>query len=352
MDKAHEEKIRELANQFKSFQKTKYCKADVEGEMRKLQLEFLRLVFDEEHILNANLIIWDVYNQLEYENREKGGIATDELKEFKLGCVKFSNLIKAEISGNWGENQVFGRLSCLKSKNKILRNVELENGDNRTELDMVVLTEKVQVIVEVKNTKKDVFIDEQGDFYRCGEYMNFDCNLKQKMDNREQLLNDAIAGTLSERDKEPKIIKLVVFTNKHIEVKNKCEDLKVCFLGELPYYIDEFVGESIYSNEDIAALADAISVKAKSHEYELKMDMQKFKEDFVRLLDILENDEVQNAEEEVQKEAEKDFKTTQCLSEQDMKKTQSVKKYAGQVAGLLGAFGLGVIVTKVLSDRK
>ncbi len=87
----------------------------------------------------------------------KNGIATELLEVLREDCKMFSNLIRTEISGDWRENKVFNRLSGLKGKHTILRNIELSNEHGRTELDMVVLTEKIQVIVEVKNTKKDIF---------------------------------------------------------------------------------------------------------------------------------------------------------------------------------------------------
>ena len=143
MERTHQEKVNKVVNNFKSFQKTKYCKADIEGELRKLQHELLRLVFDEEHILNANLIIWDAFNQLVNENEEKDGIATELLEVLRKECKMFNNLIRAEISGNKGESQVLHRLGGLKGKHAILRNIVLSCEHGRTELDMVVLTEKV-----------------------------------------------------------------------------------------------------------------------------------------------------------------------------------------------------------------
>ena len=226
MKRTYQGKVEEVVNSFVSFQKTKYSKTDIETELRTLQRELLCLVFDEEHVLNSNLKIWDAFNQLSAENEEKNGIATELLEVLREDCKMFSNLIRAEISGNWGENQVFHRLTALKGKHSILRNIELSDGFRKTELDFIVFTEKAQIIVEVKNTKKDVFIDETGDYYRKGEYQNFDCNIKGKMDYREKLLKAILFDTLTERGKESNIVKLVVFTNNRIEVRNKCNGLR------------------------------------------------------------------------------------------------------------------------------
>ena len=345
MKRTFHEKVIEVVNGFKSFQKTKYCKADIEAELRVLQREFLSLVFDEEHILNSNLKIWDAFNQLASENEEKNGIATELLEVLKEDCKMFSNLIRAEISGNWGENQVFHRLTGLKGKHTILRNIELSNGFKKTELDFVVFTEKAQVVIEVKNTKKDVFIDENGDYYRKGEYQNFDCNIKEKMDYREKLLRVMLVDTLAKMGKEANVIKLVVFTNNRMEIRNKCKDLTTCFLGELPYLIDDYVGEKLFTEEDILAMSEAISDSAESNEYELEMDMQKFKEDFARVLVTLENYEELREEVQVQEEPEIPYFFTQEYAE----KQQTIKNVACVVAGLISVASIGVVVANAVT---
>ena len=342
-----ERMVKEVVEKIGAFTKTKYCKADIEGELRNLQHELLRLVFDEEHILNAKLKIWDAFNQLSAENEEKNGIATELLEVLREDCKMFSNLIRAEISGNWGENQVFHRLTGLKGKHTILRNIELSNGFKKTELDFVVFTEKAQVVVEVKNTKKDVFIDENGDYYRKGEYQNFDCNIKEKMDYREKLLRVMLVDTLATIGKEANVIKLVVFTNNRMEIRNKCEDLKTCFLGELPYLIDDYAGEKLFTEEDIIAMTEVISDSAESNEYELEMDMQKFKEDFVRVLVTLENYEELREEVPVQEEPEIPYLFTQEYAE----KQQTIKNVACVVAGLISVASIGVVVANAVTKN-
>ena len=347
MKRTYQEKVEEVVNGFVSFQKTKYCKADIEAELRAFLKELLSLVFDEEHILNSNLKIWDAFNQLSAENEEKNGIATELLEVLREDCKMFNNLIRAEISGNWGENQVFHRLTALKGKHSILRNIELSDGCRKTELDFIVFTEKAQIIVEVKNTKKDVFIDETGDFYRKGEYQNFDCNIKGKMDYREKLLKAMMFDTLAERGKESNIVKLVVFTNNRIEVRNKCNGLQTCFLGELPYLIDEYDGEKIFTEEDIIAMSEVISDSAESNEYELEMDMQKFKADFARVLVTLESyDEQQEYEAvPVQEEPEIPYFLTKGYAGNQ----KIIKTAAYVVAGLISVASIGVVVANSVS---
>ena len=254
-------------------------------------------------------------------------------------------------SSDLGENQVFHRLTGLKDKCAILRNIELSDERGRTELDIVVLTEKAQIIVEVKNTKKDVFIDEAGNYYRKGEYQSFDCNIKDKMNYMEELLSNVIREKLQEKGKEVNIIKLVVFTNYRMEICNKCNDLKICFLSELPYIIDDYNGEILYTEDDISDMSEVISNSAESTEYKYEMDMQKFKEDFAKVLVTLENFEEQQEEETVPEQEEK-IETPYFLTEEYAEEQKKIKKVVSTVIGLASVFGLGVALANTVSKVK
>lgn len=358
MERTFEEKLNEVLVKVTAFQQGRYCKADILSELLKLQQEILALVFDKEHILNARLTIWDAYNQLERENSEKGGIATRELEEFKQGCRTLNNLIRAEISGNRGESLVANRLSALKGRNKVLQNVILTHGDAWTECDMVVLTEKAPFIIEVKNTKKNVFFDEEGGYYRNSEYMCYDCNLRQKMDFREYLLKEVIFEKLVQKRRPVNIVKLVVFTNRHIEVRNKCKELKTCFLGELPYLIDEYVGDNLYSEEDIMELAEIIGNAAETREIELEMDMQKFKLDFANVLVRLENGEEPIYEMLIEQQAIQTEENTLeipehlAIAESEEGEDLNFGNWLLSAGGLLAAFGIGMVLGNRMSLRK
>ena len=80
-------------------------------------------------------------------------------------------------------------LSCYKS---VLRNIEFEFDGKRTEIDAVVFTHKAIFIIEIKNSKKNIFIDEDGGFYRTGYSMHYDCNIADKMSEREAMLRKAL----------------------------------------------------------------------------------------------------------------------------------------------------------------
>ena len=178
-------RVNELMASMKSVGKEAYHKSELLDEMFTLQRELVALTFNEDHAATADLKIWDVERHLEQLNQDCGNVADEELSRFEEGCKTLCNLIKAEISGNRGEYKAFRTLEYVKSNHITLKNVELRDGDLRTELDAVVITPYGITIVEVKNTAKNIFIDEEGSYYRTGEFLKWDCNIAQKMDLKE-----------------------------------------------------------------------------------------------------------------------------------------------------------------------
>ena len=186
------ERIEEMMEAMKSFGKDKYQKNELLNEMFALQKEIVELTFNGEHASTADLKIWDVERHLEQMNQDCGNVADEALQRFKNGSKTLCNLIKAEISGARGETKAFRTLQYIRNKNIVLKNVELSDGELRTELDAVVIMPGTVVIVEVKNTGKDIFIDENGDYFRTGEFLKWDCNIAEKMMTKEDLLRKAL----------------------------------------------------------------------------------------------------------------------------------------------------------------
>lgn len=296
------ERVNEILVSMNAFGKADYRKEEVLGELLELQKELVNATFKEKHAENSSLRIWDVERRLEQLNRERGHVADKELAAFEDKCKDVCSLIKSEISGRNGEARAFRSLDGIYGKKYIIKNCEMEGNDERTELDAVVVTPKAIFIVEVKNTGKDIIIDENGDYYRNGVFKNWDCNIGEKMNLKEKLLRNALveAGF----DKDVKIQNIVVFTtSNHIEVVCKYEYIKTCFLSLLPHVINNFRGYPLYSDEDMEAIAAAVEGARCSRAYQIEMDMSQFKLDFAELMAVLEKVS-ENKEEETKKAAE------------------------------------------------
>lgn len=278
-------RIEELMANMKSFRKEAYHKSEILDEMLALQSEIVNLAFNGEHAATAELKIYDVERHLEQLNEECEHVADEALQRFIDGSKVLCNLIKAEISGNRGEFKAFRTLEYLKSQNVVLKNVELQDGDLRTELDAVVVTPKCITIVEVKNTGKNIFIDDTGNYYRTGEFLKWDCDIAGKMSVKETLLRKALADA---GIADVKIQGVVVFTNNRIEVQNKYSALRTCFVSQLAYIIDGFKGEQIYSEEDMARIQEAVNAAECKEYYPAEFNAEQYKMDFATVMATIE----------------------------------------------------------------
>ena len=172
-------RVNEIVSSFTSFTKAAYHRTEVLSELFALQAELVEKTFAE-GTETAGFKIWDVERHLDEMNAESGGIVTEQLEAFKKDCKYICNLIKAEISGNRGEMKAFDSLSRIRGEHIILKNIELSNNEMRSELDAVVITRNGAFIVEVKNTNRNIFIDEDGNYYRTGEFLRWDSHIRER----------------------------------------------------------------------------------------------------------------------------------------------------------------------------
>lgn len=280
-----ETRKQEIVSSIKSGSKPTYHRSEVLPELLALQEEIVGLTFNQEHADLADLKIWDVEKHLVQMNEDCGGIASEELGRFRSGCRHLTNLIKAEISGNWGESKAFSALDRVRTEHVLLKNVELSEEDQRTEIDAVLIGHHGAFIIEVKNTKRNIFIDHDGSYYRTGQYLRFDSNIIERLSSKEELLKKALNKASLEK---VEIFKIVVFTNNRIEVANQCEGLQTCFLGQLPYIIDGWKKGGHLTTEEMRRAADAIEEARCYESYPLELDVERFKNDYAELMAKLE----------------------------------------------------------------
>lgn len=337
------ERTEEILSAMKSFGKDNYMKRELLQEMFSLQKEIVDLTFNGEHASTANLRIWDVERHLEQMNRDCDNVADNELQAFKNGSKTLCNLIKAEVSGARGEAKAFRVLQNLKKRNIILKNVELSDGDFRTELDAVVIMPKAIVIVEVKNTARNIFIDEDGNYFRTGEYLKWDCNIANKMMAKETLLCKALelSGV-----KKKQIKSIVVFTDSRIEVRNKYSYIKTCFLSQLADLIDELDNDSsqLMTDDEMTQVEHAIMAAENKESYPFEFDVKQYKRNFATLMATLEE-----ASTKKETDAQKEVSENKKLNKWSLVKGFLKSKYTEYVDSAAAAAAVTLVSTVVFN---
>ncbi len=269
-----------LLSSLKGLSKDVYSREELLPEMDQLEKEMAQIVFEDGLDIPAEYVHMSyIMKHLHEMNNVAGNVADQELKKLSRLASIFSNHVRAQQSGITGEDRVEQYLGYMKSNHVVLRNLQLSDGVHNTEIDFLVLKQGVATIVEVKNSKRDIYIDAAGDMYKIGRYENFDSHLGAKMDFRaeviKQLLKDAGFENM-------KIEKVVVFTNNRIQVQKDYRGFRVCFLSRLPHLIDDFYGTGVIQfTKHLQQIADFFQSKDLNEYYPFDMDIQDFKEAFV-----------------------------------------------------------------------
>ena len=158
-------------------------------------------------------------------------------------------------------------------------------GDVHTEFDSILITKKAIFILEIKNSTKDLLIDEKGDLYINDGIVKFDSKLGFEMNEKEFIIRNLLNFTSVD---ELEIEKLVVFTNSAIKVENKSKFVKDCFLSDLPYIIDNYNGENIYTKRNISQFSKLIKNMRFFEKHKVKEDIDKYKTSFANILSKIE----------------------------------------------------------------
>lgn len=270
----------------KSFQAEEYTKEERFGEMLKLQREAVEIVFpDKNETFKGEARLWDVLERLKRESQTAGFGADDEIAAFEHDCREMGRRIAAEFSGNRGEEKAYRRLRYKECPGIILRNLQLSEGDCRTEIDLVVITGGAVFVIEVKNTRLDIYIDEVGDQYRLGEVERFDTRLGTKMDFQKRLVKQLAAKA---GFPELEILGIVCYTDSRIKVYNHCERIRTCTLGKLPYLIIDHEDSRKIDDEGIVSISNVLQEASKQERYPMDYDVEGFKYNFARAVCAVE----------------------------------------------------------------
>ena len=318
-----------------------YFKDEIQSELTDLKKIIVNCTYNEEHAENMRLGLKDVVKHLGDKNSEIGNVADEYLLRLEKECKEFDTILGREVAGNTGEFQAFRSLETVKSEHIIFQNLELSNGENRGELDAVVITSKAIFLIEVKNSSHDMVIDAKGNYFRVRGYMTMDYNIGEKVNNKEYLLRNVLEDKMKTLDKKLNIVNYVVFANSRINVTNKYKYFTTCFLSQLPHLIDDYIGEDIYTLEDLRFMEEAIRCAEDKKAYPLSFNVKQMKEDFAMAMALLEVPMFEeNTVEDYQKEVFSAYREEEVIKPLI---NQDTVKYIGVAAFVLTLVTAGII---------
>ena len=294
-----QERIEQIITNINGFKSESYFRNDLLKEYRKLEKQIVEEVFGKEHTREKFYNLTSVYKHINERALPYFKDVSGKLQNFNKLNFDITNEILKIISGEKGEYMTNKSLESLKCKNKVIRNIELKNHNRKVEIDFIVITQKAIFIIEVKNTKKNIKIDEKGNFYRVLNSEKFDSNIGEKMNDREYLLREFLK---SKGIININIESLIVFTNSEINVENNYDYLNHCFLSNLPHIIKNYIGNTIYNLKEVETMYNSLSSLESITLYRPEINITEYINSFANILATIEELEFERNQEELRKQ--------------------------------------------------
>ncbi len=267
----------------------------------------LRMVYNDDHA--ENLRLWDVIHHFEKLAQDKGYSENETVLAAIEDLENVAKEIAIAISGASGERQVAKSLHYARRNIIALPNINLQDEDDKTEIDQIVITSNGILILEVKNYKKDITISEAGQIYGPCNKSYCEKALGEQMNVKRYLLRSKLEEAMAEITPNlgVHIESRVVFSDPNITVTDLYKQEAYCFKTNLPHVVEQLRSEVFYNRDQMRAIADIINGFAeKDDTYDVGFDFDRIRRTFAEALIILEGDPAKT-EATAQEETTPDF---------------------------------------------
>lgn len=283
-----EARAQEIIERFGGAGEGYYRHEEVLAEYNRVVETMADVVFGDRQEELCRHTVQDVAKRLKERAGECGMTGCESFHRIKKDLMELDNRIQAEQAGRWGENLAFQKLEAMSGPYKLIRNVELDGEKGRTEIDGIVLTRKAIFILEIKNTKRDVYIDEKGCYTTLGTHETDEGNIRWKMHYRYVCLKECL-----KKMSVPylKIVQLVVFTNETSKLTNRCDKVNAVYLSQLQKTMESYMGRELYSDLDVSNMARYIEQARGTTAYPIAFAITNLKMDFAQFIAELEEAE-------------------------------------------------------------
>ncbi len=221
--------------------------------------------------------------RLAYEN----GVEDDEtFQRLRNEMKNLGFLIGSLKKGAKGEKRTRDGLRNLEFSPgvKVLYNVTLDDGTDRTEYDAIVLTPYGIFVVEAKNFNGDARITEKGILVRkddrFGEY-----NLGEKMNRKEFLLRSCL-GELASLPYHA----LLLYVNEQAEIEDEYHQIPITYCNTVAKAIQQFDhGDELITTEELKRIEGEITSHQIDARYPCGVDCQQIIEDLTVIMRRIAN---------------------------------------------------------------
>ncbi|MBR3864136.1 MAG: NERD domain-containing protein [Clostridia bacterium] len=219
-----------------------YTKNEYINELYKTQQKMANLVCM--NMQNEKVCFHNIMEKLSQIAKNGGAI-----NEFKFeSCKKQGDILDHQLTQNAFKNRLIKKVITELDKTErtkmVLKNLTFDNQNDIVNIDLVVITSSMILVLELKNTECNIRIDETGRYYKTNASgkNKFDKNIYDDLCKKSSAIKKALS--INRYDNLP-IIPYLVFLNTGIEVSNDCENIQSCYIDEIVKVIDEDERESV-----------------------------------------------------------------------------------------------------------
>ena len=214
-----------------------------------------------------------------------------------LTMKRLNKEIAVTMSGIKGENLVSRTLQFLNRPNtQIFQNVYLNDGQDETELDVVVLTDSGIIILEIKKVKSDITFTPDGRMVRNGDECFDKALLGDKMALKRRLLQKYLENAMAKAGLNipvyvDSLIVLSAPKRQYVQVTDHYRKEKYCFRTSLNQRIEDYIGCAYYKEDQLAQLGMILSeMAANAKRFETELDYDEVRKSIAEALAIMQNE--------------------------------------------------------------
>lgn len=258
----------------------------------------------------------DVMTHFETMAKEYDVENMDEYRRFTKNMTELQRTIRCLKNGRRGEKNAEKALGLIRFEKdvEILKNIEVQDGSNRTEYDEIVISPKGITVIEVKSFNYDTRLTKEGNLVSCDGYkaQKHNYNLGEKMNVKEYLIRKLVSEKLAQRGVEIpfEYQGIVLYANNDSVLTDEYGQLAICYCSTISKYIRDNCCQGTLTKEQIQILKEVIEEMHTPQKYACRIDCEKLTEDFALLMAKIEElaDERNNKECDVDNGSEENKK--------------------------------------------
>lgn len=260
-----------------------YTNAEILDRLKSLEGLLLERVFETSY--SESLRTYDLIDHLRSKAHDLGLEGEDTYAALIRDLEKLSSTMGGLINGKRGELLAAKSLKCLRGDSLLLSNIALPNGGSFEEHDQVLIARSGVYVIEVKNYRNDVVIDDGG-ILRCGPRSY---NVGERMREKMHTLWDAIQfssdGCMSEED----VHGMLLFANNEASVSDFFHRVPVMRCGQIVYSIEDANRcDEKLSWEDMVRIKSVLLARKTAAEFPMPLNENRVKSELEDFLDLVE----------------------------------------------------------------